>query len=510
MFDSITTTLSDSFIDEYRCYLCNGYLSNGPIRVLPNGHCICGRCTPVDKDTQVYRVFALEAVLSKAIFPCSNKKVGCKASIHFNRTSEHESKCIFYPVACPFKDSCCTWQGSGVELYNHLLEYHTDVLKENAEFNIFVNDDSQEILSMEKENFYIIRYEYNAVHKSLWYDVRYCKFEPYYEVSYRIQLLNANHPEYEYRCYLCNGYLSNGPIRVLPNGHCICGRCTPVDKDTQVYRVFALEAVLSKAIFPCSNKKVGCKASIHFNRTSEHESKCIFYPVACPFKDSCCTWQGSGVELYNHLLEYHTDVLKENAEFNIFVNDDSQEILSMEKENFYIIRYEYNAVHKSLWYDVRYCKFEPYYEVSYRIQLLNANHPECMLFLKTTKCSLYNHQFFSNKSKMLLNISQYYQCLDNPKNIKVIVHLKVSRPMNVFCNSIFTTRALSTNFTNVLNSTWRQLYDKGLEIYHAFLKPYMKQITEVFKTILFLVVTQMLLSLIFGKVTRNRRRIKAS
>lgn len=306
------------------------------------------------------------------------------------------------------------------------------------------------------------------------------------------------------RCYVCSGYLSSSPIRVLPNGSCICGRCLPVDKSTATCRIFALEAILNNVVFPCPNRVSGCKALIHFNRTIEHESKCIYYTSRCPINDGHCAWEGSGAEISEHFLKHHNYLLQSSAEFTITSNEDSNGIFLTHPDNLYIVKYDYDAKQKMLWYDVRYCKQECFHDLNYTIQILNSNHPDCTMYLKGTKCYLYNSTFFAKDSSIQLNINQFYQYLDEPRSITIAIHFKYT---NLGAYSVENPHFISS-LIETLTESLDIFFAKVFWFYREYVLRHSREIIGVMKTILYLAVTQVCVSRLTGG--RSNKSIKRS
>ncbi|KAK5641246.1 hypothetical protein RI129_009793 [Pyrocoelia pectoralis] len=306
------------------------------------------------------------------------------------------------------------------------------------------------------------------------------------------------------RCYVCNGYLSSSPIRVLPNGSCICGRCLPVDKSAPTYRVFPLEAVLSKVLFPCLNRGSGCKATVLFNGISEHESRCVYYTSSCPITDSSCTWEGSGADISEHFLKNHNYLLQNSAQFNIVTNEDSQGTLLYYNDNLYIVRYEYDGGQKVLWYDIRYCSQEDFHDLCYTIQILNSNDRDCTMYLKAAKCFLYNSTFFAKDSRRQLNVNQFYQYLDKPKGITVLIHFKHTNSNDVNIHNV----QLFSNFIEKLTVSLDLFFAKLILFYREYILRHSREIIDVIKSIFYLAATQIFVSSLIGttKINKNLKK----
>jgi len=95
MSDNVELHISEQSIQHLRCSICEGYLSCAPIRILPDGNNVCGRCSPLDTDVLTYRQLTLEALLSNSVFPCKYKEQGCTVRLEFGCTIDHEDKCTY-------------------------------------------------------------------------------------------------------------------------------------------------------------------------------------------------------------------------------------------------------------------------------------------------------------------------------------------------------------------------------------------------------------------------------
>ncbi|KAF5285552.1 hypothetical protein FQR65_LT13186 [Abscondita terminalis] len=95
MADCVELNVGPEIKEKLRCCVCHGYLLCSPIRMLPDGNNICGRCTPSNKDVIVYRNHSLEAVLKNAVFPCKFQNNGCSKRLNFVSDSDHETICTY-------------------------------------------------------------------------------------------------------------------------------------------------------------------------------------------------------------------------------------------------------------------------------------------------------------------------------------------------------------------------------------------------------------------------------
>ncbi|KAF2879727.1 hypothetical protein ILUMI_26445 [Ignelater luminosus] len=230
-------------------------------------------------------------------------------------------------------------------------------------------------------------------------------------------------------CYLCNGYLSCGPVRVLSDGSCVCGRCSPLNSDAPIYRVLSFEAVLSKMLFPCRFNQRGCAESLLYGKTIvDHELKCLFRSFVCPLISNVgCTWEGSALEMFAHFNKNHCNFIINDGKFKISLQENSQGIFMIIKDCVgFIFKYQYDSSKTSLNYDIRYCRNEILHDATYKINLFNSSDLDCMIGLKARNCSSYSESFQDFQNPLQLNLNNYLQNLDNPNDITIqfsIVHV---------------------------------------------------------------------------------------
>lgn len=90
----------DPVLNNIRCANCKKWLSCGPVRLLPNGGSICGRCVNYRKGPRdQYRHFAFEALACYFRFPCKHWDRYCPEALLFKKALQHEDKCV-YGSAC--------------------------------------------------------------------------------------------------------------------------------------------------------------------------------------------------------------------------------------------------------------------------------------------------------------------------------------------------------------------------------------------------------------------------
>lgn len=82
-------------LNNLKCVRCRNWLSCGPIRLLPNGGSICGRCHLHSGPKDQYRHFAFEALACYFKFPCKYWGNNCPEVLPFKKVLEHEKRCSY-------------------------------------------------------------------------------------------------------------------------------------------------------------------------------------------------------------------------------------------------------------------------------------------------------------------------------------------------------------------------------------------------------------------------------
>lgn len=205
----------EAVLDNLRCVNCKQWLSYGPIRLLPNGGSICGRCVYVGPKDQ-YRHFAFEALACYFKFPCKYWENYCKELIPFKKVPEHEEKCDY---------------GSGCSIFCS----HPSVLcKSSRKLNL--------------------------------------------DAVVKLELIPDEVLEY-LRCSNCAGYLSCAPVYVCRDGTSICHRCSsqiPLPS-REFIRDLCFEIFVGVMIFPCIFRYRGCIQMYKFgDEMMEHEIDCPY------------------------------------------------------------------------------------------------------------------------------------------------------------------------------------------------------------------------------------------
>ncbi|KAK4874800.1 hypothetical protein RN001_014160 [Aquatica leii] len=219
------------------------------------------------------------------------------------------------------------------------------------------------------------------------------------------------------RCSFCNKYLSCSPLRVLPEGSTLCGRCA----DNDGCRVVVLETILNMFAFPCVFNQRGCQQELRFNEANDHEACCVFRSFPCPLTpDIPCKWTGPSTNFITHFKEKHYSFIWKKSTFKLCVNESSQgTFMCVEANVSFVITFSYNSATKLLRYDVCYCSGKAI-DSSYQIQLVNDQDPDCSISLKSRKCL----QYCNSQNESCLNLHQYLKNLENPSRIEVVVLLQ--------------------------------------------------------------------------------------
>ncbi|KAK5641901.1 hypothetical protein RI129_010448 [Pyrocoelia pectoralis] len=209
-------SIPEGILDKLTCVQCQKWLSCGPVRLLPNGGSICGRCPSFEGPRDQYRHFAFEALACYFKFPCQYWEDNCPEWIPFKRVSDHEENCSY--------GSTCS-----------LLCSHPSAL-----FKSKRHLDTQSGIKLEIIPDEVLEY---------------------------------------LRCTNCACYLSCAPIYVCRDGTSICYRCTSQlpQPDDEFIRDFSFEIFVDIMIFPCIYRYRGCTELFKFgDQMMNHELDCPY------------------------------------------------------------------------------------------------------------------------------------------------------------------------------------------------------------------------------------------
>ncbi|KAL5809984.1 hypothetical protein ACOSQ3_026680 [Xanthoceras sorbifolium] len=111
-------------------------------------------------------------------------------------------------------------------------------------------------------------------------------------------------------CFICFDPLTI-PVFQCENGHVACSSCcsklgnkcpsccSPIGHN----RCRAIEKVLESVKVICANSKYGCKETMSYSQSHDHEKTCRHAPCSCPLSDCC--FVGSSSQLYQHFIGRH-------------------------------------------------------------------------------------------------------------------------------------------------------------------------------------------------------------
>lgn len=133
-------------------------------------------------------------------------------------------------------------------------------------------------------------------------------------------------PTYEIcrlKCEICKRYLSRSPLRVLPNGKTICGRCGSPEGSIQQ---ILLEKLFRIKRFPCIYDKYGCMEIVQFDQLEVHERYCRYRSLKCPLAPTVqCNFEIIITDALDHLWEEHNGYIYGSPiTFQIKITETSQ------------------------------------------------------------------------------------------------------------------------------------------------------------------------------------------
>ncbi|KAF5289169.1 hypothetical protein FQR65_LT02059 [Abscondita terminalis] len=353
--------LPEEKYEQLICFNCKAYLSCSPLKSLPDGNFVCGRCNFKGCLHQSLS----EEIFKDIEFPCRYKKTGCGEYILFDHVKHHETKCTYRTFACPaYVNVRCLKNISLLEAKEHIQNIHSDLIIKNNEFNLQTNKDisKRNLALFTNFDIIIVQLEYNCVDKILQIGLSRLTNAPNKALNYNLQFTNSTNndcyatlanktcgiyrtplknescvekvnmepylkilcnpscitvkisisdtmgssssayklPEEKYEqllCWKCKAYLSCSPLKTLPDGKFLCGRCNSLDFVHQTLS----EQIFKDVEFPCQYKKNGCKEYFLFNNVISHENNCTHRTFVCPayIGLSCVTNDTNKVLSYN-------------------------------------------------------------------------------------------------------------------------------------------------------------------------------------------------------------------
>ena len=158
-----TFDLPKEVVKKLRCFVCNKYLSCGPMKQ-ENGNLICGRCNSSDLNTGLQMAF--QKIMENFKFPCQYDEQGCEEHLLFNTSIEHETTCRYRTLHCPV-NSCSSLLYFS-EFYGHFTEFHKNLVVTDGQFTLKLDDNSDcNLLMVQNNTTIVIKYFYDFHTKRL-------------------------------------------------------------------------------------------------------------------------------------------------------------------------------------------------------------------------------------------------------------------------------------------------------------------------------------------------------
>ncbi|KAF5289168.1 hypothetical protein FQR65_LT02058 [Abscondita terminalis] len=198
-------------------------------------------------------------------------------------------------------------------------------------------------------------------------------------------------PETEYeklKCSKCEAYLSCCPLKSLPNGKVLCGRCNGTD---YVHEVLS-EKLFANVHFPCSYKKSGCSEYALFNHVQNHETTCTYRTFMCPTLNAQCSKKISLRDAKTHFLETHPQFIIENNEFifQIFDKEVKKSLVLFINADLIVVYYEYHVVKNIFEISISRVTYEPNNVLKFNLQFIKPENKYCFATVsKHMECGIY-------------------------------------------------------------------------------------------------------------------------
>ncbi|PSN35343.1 hypothetical protein C0J52_22151 [Blattella germanica] len=259
-------------LHEIQCLTCVQYMTP-PIKMCFNGHNICKDCRhniekcPVCRGNLAdIRNLTAESMSRLITHPGVNKKFGCTGHFLLDFKEEHEKKCLFRPIDCPF----CQKEGSRLEIQEHFKNDHL-VFQEKAEDGKYKTSFKHNSHDPEVK-------KYKAVHE-------------FGEVFFAAMVKNVCNLEYIGHFYL------GEEDEARKFGNKITLTSQDGKETMSSYRLCRSYLSLNKVL-----------GTGHFllDFKEEHEIKCLFRPIRC----AVCKKEGPCLEIQEHIKNDHLNFLE--------------------------------------------------------------------------------------------------------------------------------------------------------------------------------------------------------
>ncbi|KAF5288332.1 hypothetical protein FQR65_LT12066 [Abscondita terminalis] len=219
-------------------------------------------------------------------------------------------------------------------------------------------------------------------------------------------------------CLECEAYLSCGPIKLLPSGRYLCGRCT----FTKYVPQSLYEKIMENASFPCQYKKKGCNEYLLFNKVDEHETRCTYRSFRCPsWNNLSCTELVCLKEIKDHFTKNHPEHIIENDQFVIQLTETETQknMLLFQNYDVIIVQYQYQCVKKRLLLEVSSVTAQPGKVLYYQLQFVNTENDCCYSAFSKKACSVFKTLIMDDVFPGVINMEPYLTIFQNPSNIIV-------------------------------------------------------------------------------------------
>jgi len=137
--DDISRALDEALLSDLECPVCMEYMVP-PIKLCTNGHNICSKCRGTVKccptcraEFSEIRNVALENIVRRQKYPCTNRERGCLELLSIEHINEHIFVCMYGKIKCPFQVNWnCSWNGFKSDLKEHAKAAHSECFFEES------------------------------------------------------------------------------------------------------------------------------------------------------------------------------------------------------------------------------------------------------------------------------------------------------------------------------------------------------------------------------------------
>lgn len=233
----------------------------------------------------------------------------------------------------------------------------------------------------------------------------------------------------DFLCAVCKNYLSSAPIYISEDSRDICNDCVQADVD-KPYRNVTLEKILVNVFFPCKNKTYGCTTAYKFGEEEEHQSKCFFKKVHCPFRrNRGCQWDGTYGKIHEHVNKEHDTLITKDAKFLLNLNENEKGTFIVSNGNFFVVDYMYDINSGILkYYIATFDQNIP--EQKSTIKVVSKCDPDSMIQVKGGECVSYNNELFKWIPENIIDMNKTKLLLNNPTSVWISFTVPVQQNTN--------------------------------------------------------------------------------